>query len=157
MNKPLFFAALLCAVATAPAIAQGQSAPTLQVDSGSAMISQGGEFTPAASGTQVPAGSRVMLAEGSRATLVYPNGCSQPLSSAGVYSVPSTCVAAASGGNASRSNVYGPVGASGVEWGAVGIIGGSVAAIVAIAEGTLDDSDPPQEPLRGAPPPPVSR
>ncbi|RPD84079.1 hypothetical protein EGK76_13365 [Luteimonas sp. 100069] len=116
------------------------------------MISQGGEFTPAASGTQVPAGSRVMLAEGSRATLVYPNGCSQPLSSAGVYSVPSTCVAASS-----RSNVYGPVGASGVEWGAVGIIGGSVAAIVAIAEGTLDDSDPPQEPLRGAPPPPVSR
>jgi len=155
MNKSLLLAALLCAAATAPTFAQGQSAPTLRVDSGSAMTSQGGEFAPAASGTQVPAGSRVMLAEDSRATLVYPDGCLQPLSSAGVYTVPPACVAA------ERRGVYVPLGASGVDWGAVGIIGGSVAAIVAIAEGTLDDSDPPQQlpqqlPPRVAPPP-VSR
>jgi|GEM_PF-2411397 len=145
MNKSLLLAALLCAAATAPTFAQGQSAPTLRVDSGSAMTSQGGEFAPAASGTQVPAGSRVMLAEDSRATLVYPDGCLQPLSSAGVYTVPPACVAAERRG------------ASGVDWGAVGIIGGSVAAIVAIAEGTLDDSDPPQQLPPRVAPPPVSR
>ena len=109
------------------------------------MTSQGGEFAPAASGTQVPAGSRVMLAEDSRATLVYPDGCLQPLSSAGVHTVPPACVAAERRG------------ASGVDWGAVGIIGGSVAAIVAIAEGTLDDSDPPQQLPPPVAPPPVSR
>lgn len=148
MNKPLYLAALLCAAATAPAFAQGQGAPTLRVDSGSAMISQGGEFTPAASGAQVPTGSRIMLADGSRATLVYPDGCSQALASAGVYSVPATCVAAA--GSSAGTATAGGSTAAGADLAAVGIIGGTVAAVVAIAEATMDDVPAP-------PPPPISR
>lgn len=147
MNKPLYLAALMAAAISAPAFAQDQVTATLRVDSGSAMISQGGEFTPAASGSQVPSGSRVMLAEGSRATLVYPNGCSQALSTAGVFSVPATCVAAA-GTNGGATAGGGT--AAGVDLAAVGIIGGSVAAIAGIAEATMDDQPAP-------PPPPISR
>ncbi len=144
MNKTQFFAAVLC-VAAAPAVAQNQGAPTLQVTAGSAMVSQGGEFAPVASGALVPAGTRVMLVEGSSATLMYPNGCAQSLNSAGVYSVPASCIAAANGSG-------GAGGRRDVDWGAVAIIGGGVAAIAGIAEATMNDS-----PKRPPPPPPISR
>ncbi|MBJ6978107.1 hypothetical protein [Luteimonas sp. MC1895] len=131
MNKPriLSFAAIAAAALfAAPVFAQG-SAATLRVDIGSAMVSNGGEFVSAPSGTQVPAGSRVMLAEGSQATLVYPNGCTQPLSAAGVYGVPATCVAAAGSSAA---------GATGVDVGGLATVAG-IAAAGAAALATMDD------------------
>ena len=139
MKKPhLFVLALAGALCAAPAFAQDGGSATLRVDVGSAMVSNGGEFVSASSGTQVTAGNRVMLAEGSRATLVYPNGCTQPLSSAGVYGVPATCVAAA-----------GSSGATGVDAGGIGIVAG-VAAAGAAALATMDD-------VEYVEPPPVSR
>ncbi|MBJ6984228.1 hypothetical protein [Luteimonas sp. MC1750] len=134
MNKPriLSFAAIAAAALfAAPVFAQG-SAATLRVDIGSAMVSNGGEFVSAPSGTQVPAGSRVMLAEGSQATLVYPNGCTQPLSAAGVYGVPATCVAAAG------SSAAGATGATGVDVGGLATVAG-IAAAGAAALATMDD------------------
>ena len=143
MKKPhLFVLALAGALCAAPAFAQDGGSATLRVDVGSAMVSNGGEFVSASSGTQVTAGNRVMLAEGSRATLVYPNGCTQPLSSAGVYGVPATCVAAAGSSGAATA-------ATGVDAGGIGIVAG-VAAAGAAALATMDD-------VEYVEPPPVSR
>lgn len=143
MKKPhLFVLALAGALCAAPAFAQDGGSATLRVDVGSAMVSNGGEFVSASSGTQVTAGNRVMLAEGSRATLVYPNGCTQALSSAGVYGVPATCVAAAGSSGAATA-------ATGVDAGGIGIVAG-VAAAGAAALATMDD-------VEYVEPPPVSR
>lgn len=139
MAKRLLIAsALFASLAAAPALAQN-AAPTLRVEAGSAMVSTGGEFTTAVPGTRLGPGSRVMLAEGSRATLVYPNGCSQALSAAGVYGVPTTCVAAAGSAGAP----------AGVDWAGAGIVTG-VAAAGALGLASMDD----QEYVE---PPPVSR
>ncbi|MEN1959477.1 hypothetical protein WCE41_03920 [Luteimonas sp. MJ246] len=135
----ILLAAALASLFIAPTFAQQAESATLRVDSGSAMVSTGGEFSTAASGTQIAPGSRVMLAEGSRATLVYPNGCTQALSAAGVYGVPATCVAAASGSAAAGT-------AAGADLGAAGIIAG-VAAAGAVGLNSMDEE----------PAPPVSR
>lgn len=141
----LLIAAALATLFAAPALAQSESA-TLRIDSGSAMVSTGGEFTSAASGTQLAPGSRVMLTEGSRATLVYPNGCTQALGAAGVHGVPATCVAAA--GSSAGSATAGST-AAGVDMGAVGIISGA-AVLGAAALNSMDDKP-------YVAPPPVSR
>jgi hypothetical protein len=126
------FAALaLATVLAAPAFAQDATA-TLRVDIGSAMVSNGGEFVSAPSGTAVPAGSRVMLAEGSQATLVYPNGCTQPLTSAGVFGVPATCVVA-TGSTAGTAAT-----ATGVDVAGLGIVAG-VAAAGALGLSSMDE------------------
>ena len=134
--------ALAAAFCAGPAFAQDGGSATLRVDAGSAMVSNGGEFVSAPSGTQVQAGSRVMLAEGSRATLVYPNGCSQPLSSAGVFGVPVNCVAAAGSTGTAAA-------AAGTDLAGLGIVAG-VAAAGAVGLNSMDDVEY-QEP------PPVSR
>ena len=135
-------AAALCA---APAFAQQEAATaTLRVDAGSVMVSNGGEFVSATSGTQVPTGARVMLAEGSRATLVYPGGCTQPLTSAGVFGVPATCVVAAGSSGAATAAT-----ATGVDVAGLGIVAG-VAAAGAVGLDSMDDVEYEE-------PPPVSR
>ena len=142
MKTSLLLTAALATVFSAPVLAQGAGA-TLRIDSGSAMVSTGGEFTTVSSGAQVPSGARVMLAEGSSATLVYPNGCTQPMSSAGVYGVPATCVAAGSaGGNAAATT-------AGVDAGGAAIIAG-VAVVAAAGLASMDEVEAVQ-------PPPVSR
>lgn len=141
MNKPrtLFAAALAASLFAAPAFAQSGGA-TLRVDVGSAMVSTGGEFTTAASGTQLAPGSRVMLTEGSQATLVYANGCTQPLTSAGVHGVPASCVVAGSAAGGA---------AAGTDWGALGILVGGAVGGAAILH-NMDEQ-------AYVPPPPVSR
>lgn len=148
----LAMAAALCA---APAFAQQEAATaTLRVDAGSVMVSNGGEFVTATSGTQVPTGARVMLAEGSRATLIYPGGCTQPLTSAGVFGVPVNCVAAA-GSSGATTATTGSTGtsaaatAAGVDVAGLGIVAG-VAAAGAVGLGSMDDVEYEE-------PPPVSR
>ncbi|TWT21079.1 hypothetical protein FQY83_06870 [Luteimonas marina] len=139
-TRLLFAAALAASLSAAPAIAQ-DGAATLRIESGSAMVSTDGEFTTAASGTQVAPGNRVMLPEGSRATLVYPNGCTQPLREGGTYTVPATCVAAAgSSGGAG----------AGVDYAGLGIVTGLVVAGAA-GLASMDQQDV------VTPPPPVSR
>ena len=89
MKTSLLLTAALATMFAAPVLAQGAGA-TLRIDSGSAMVSTGGEFSTASSGAQLPTGSRVMLGEDSRSTLVYSNGCTQALNDPGVYRV-ATC------------------------------------------------------------------
>jgi hypothetical protein len=139
MKTSLLLAFAFATVVSAPVLAQGAGA-TLRIESGSAMVSTGGEFTTASSGAQLPSGARVMLAEGSRATLVYPNGCSQPMRAAGVYGVPATCVAAGSGASAAAATT------AGVDVAAAGIIAGA-AVLGATGLSTMED----------VPAPPVSR
>lgn len=139
--------ALVAAMAAGSAFAQNAPA-TLQIDSGSAMISTGGEFTSIGPGAQVPGGSRLMLTEGSRATLVYPNGCTKSFASAGVFNVTGTCVAGASSTSAAGRGF-----ATGVDAGAIGLIAGGTLAVGAILA-NMDD-EPIVEPV--PPPPPVSR
>lgn len=117
--QTLSVAALLVA-ALGAAHAQEQSV-TVRVESGSVMASQGGEFVTVPSGAQLPPGSRVMLSENASATLVYANGCSRPLSAAGVYAVPATCVPVASTGG----------GATGVDVQGALILAGGTAAVAA--------------------------
>ncbi|MBJ6982995.1 hypothetical protein [Luteimonas sp. MC1572] len=142
MKTSLLLTIALATAFSAPVLAQGAGA-TLRIDSGSAMVSTGGEFATAASGTQVRSGARIMLAEGSSATLVYPNGCTQPMRSAGVYGVPATCVAA---GGAGGSNA---AATAGVDLGGAAIISG-VAVLGAAGLASMDDVD-------YVAPPPVSR
>ena len=138
-SRTLIAAALATVLFAAPAFAQDSTA-TLRVDIGSAMVSNGGEFVTAPSGSQLAPGSRVMLTEGSQATLVYRNGCTQPLRAAGVHAVPATCVATASSSGGS---------ATGVDWGGAAVISGIAVAGAAVLA-SMDD-----EPY--VEPPPVSR
>ena len=110
---------------------------------GSAMVSTGGEFVTAPSGSQLAPGSRVMLTEGNQATLVYANGCTQSLTTAGVHAVAATCVRApAAAGGAGT-------GATGVDLGGAAIVSGVAVAGAAILN-SMDDQD-------YVAPPPVSR
>lgn len=148
MNTPRILSLALASglLLAAPAFAQ-EAPATLRVDIGSAMVSTGGEFSTAHSGTTLPAGSRVMLTEGSQATLVYPNGCTQPLRAAGVHSVPATCVAAAAGAGSTFASTG--AGAGAADLGAIGIISGVAVGAAAVMES--QDDKPYVEP------PPVSR
>lgn len=103
------FAAVLFAVAfAAPAFAQDQQqAATLHIDSGSIMVSTGGDYGTASEGQALAADNMVMVKENSAATLTYGNGCKMQLTQPGTYKVPSSCDAVgmdkggkASGGNA---------------------------------------------------------
>lgn len=95
------FAAVLFAASVAfaaPAFAQDQNA-TLQIDSGSVMVSTGGDYASASNGQALASGQKVMVNEGSSATLVYGNGCKMELTQPGVYTVPDQCNAVATNGN----------------------------------------------------------
>lgn len=145
-TRRLLIAAALAALCAAPAFAQGTPSITLSINGGTAMVSNGGEFTTVTSGTLVSPGARVMLPEGSTATLSYSDGCTQLLASTGVHAVPATCVAAA----ANTTAAMGQSGtAAGVNLGAAGIIAG-IAAAGALALDQMDE----QEYVE---PPPVSR
>ncbi len=86
MVKLFTTAALMALAVSGGAIAQDREA-TLQVDAGTVMSSEGGDFVSAASGKALMEGQRVMVTEGSRATLVYENGCRDELLEPGVYEV----------------------------------------------------------------------
>ncbi|MBB1472244.1 hypothetical protein H5368_04290 [Luteimonas sp. MC1782] len=142
MKTSLLLTAALATIFSAPALAQGAGA-TLRIDSGSAMVSTGGEFSTASSGAQLPTGARVMLGEDSRSTLVYTNGCTQALNDPGVYRVAATCVAATGAGGSSAA------GTAGVDLGGAAIITG-VTALAAAGLASMDD-------VEYVAPPPVSR
>lgn len=86
-------AALIAAAAAfaTPAFAQDPVSATLQVESGSIMTSNGGEYASASSGQSLAAGQKVMVNAGSTGFLTYGNGCKIKLDQPGVYTVPSEC------------------------------------------------------------------
>ena len=137
-------ASAIAFAAMAPAHAQ-DAPPTIRVDSGTVMTSDGGEFVSAASGSQVTPGSRVMLAEGSTASLVYANGCTASISAAGVHAVPAVC-------QATGQAAIGAGTAAGVDWASAGwlFLG---TAVVAGGLASMDTESAPPEYI----PPPVSR
>lgn len=146
IRTSLLAVAALSIAAFSPAHAQDQDpAPTLRVDSGTVMTSQGGEFVSAASGATVTPGTRVMLAEGSTASLVYANGCTASISAAGVHAVPAMCQATGS------QAAIGAGTAAGVDWASAGwlFLG---TAVVAGGLASMDTESAPDEI-----PPPVSR
>ncbi|MGY0611531.1 MULTISPECIES: hypothetical protein [unclassified Luteimonas] len=100
----------------------------LGVESGSVLVSSGGEFTQAASGQVLAPGQRVLVSEGGSASLGYANGCKKTMSTPGVYTVAADCVADSSRG------VDGRV--------IAGIVGG-VAVIAAAAGGGGGGGSPP--------------
>lgn len=116
-------AALLAASVAfaAPAFAQDQNV-TLQIDSGSVMASNGGDYASASNGQALASGQKIMVNEGSSATLVYGNGCKMALSQPGVYTVPSQCNAVASNtsGGASGTNAAIIVGVAAVAGALIG-------------------------------------
>ena len=110
--------------AVAPAAAVDTPSIALGVDSGSVLVSTGGEFTQAASGQALAPGHRVLVPEGGSATLTYGNGCQKSMASAGVYIITADCVAAGAEGS-------GTAGASGVP--SAGVIAGVVGGVAVIA------------------------
>jgi hypothetical protein len=138
MNKlTKILTASALALAVAPAFAQAPVA-TLQVERGTVMTSEGGQFQTAGTGTALDAGERIMLAENSAAVVRYQNGCVRRYNAPGVYEVPAFCTPVAARG------------AGQVDWASAGIITGIFLAGAAILS-QMDDVDfvPP-------PPPPVS-
>ncbi|MBJ7574402.1 hypothetical protein [Luteimonas sp. MC1828] len=126
----LHIASLFLASACAASAHAQSAAPAiaLNVDSGSVLVSTGGEFAQATSGQAIAPGHRVLVPEGGSASLQYGNGCGKSLSTAGVYTVTPDCNLAST----SRS---------GVSTGTVlGIVGG-VAVIAAVAGGGGGDDD----------------
>jgi len=77
---------VVAAAATAPAYAQN-SAITLEVGTGSVMVSTGGAFQPAATGTTLVAGEKLMITAGAAATARYPNGAGISFTVPGVYTI----------------------------------------------------------------------
>lgn len=133
-TAPVILAAAMLLLAM-PAMAQDQTI-TLQAQ-GNVMVSEGGEFATAATGTQLEAGNRLMLAEGASARVIYANGCDVTYEEAGVYSIQSNCTPVA-------------VVATGTDWGAAGIIT-ATAVVGAALLNSMDETE--QSPDA----PPVSR
>lgn len=80
------------------AAAQSQENITLRVNSGSVMVSSGGEFVSAQSGQAVSQGQRMSVSADSHAQVVYDRGttdtrddCVIEFKQAGVYEVPGDC------------------------------------------------------------------
>lgn len=147
IRTSLIAAALFAFAAAAPAYAQ-DPAPTLQVNSGTVMTSEGGEFATAASGASVAPGSRIMLAENSSATVTYANGCSAVISAAGVHAVPAVCQAG------TGQAAVGATAATGTQWASAGWLFLGTAVVAAGLSEIGGDGDPlPSE----VTPPPVSR
>ncbi|MGY0561507.1 hypothetical protein ACW7G2_12410 [Luteimonas sp. A277] len=147
IRTSLIAAALFALAAHAPAHAE-EVAPTLQVNSGTVMTSQGGEFVTAASGASVAPGTRIMLAENSSASVVYASGCTAAISAAGVHAVPAMCQAG------SAQAAVGATAATGTQWASAGwLFLGTAAVAVALSE-ISGDGDPLPSPVT---PPPVSR
>ena len=119
-------------VLATPALAQ-EAAPaiTLNVDAGSVMTSEGGEFATAANGSTLQPGTRVMIAEGSSATLAYGDGCAKLLATPGVYTVSADCVPAAQASGTNTGLVVG------------GVAAGAAVIAVAAGGGSDDNDDPP--------------
>ncbi len=105
---------------------------TLGVDSGSVLVSTGGEFTQASPGQAVLPGHRVLVSEGASATLNYADGCRRPLAIPGVHTVSGECAPA----DSSRSTRL-STGAI------VGIVGGVVVVAAAAGGGGGSDGPPP--------------
>lgn len=147
IRTSLIAAALFAFAAAAPAYAQ-DPAPTLQVNSGTVMTSQGGEFATAANGASVAPGTRIMLAENSSATVTYANGCSAVISAAGVHAVPAVCQAG------TGQAAVGTTAATGTQWASAGWLFLGTAVVAAGLSEIGGDGDPlPSE----VTPPPVSR
>lgn len=128
MNKfAKLIAASAFAVAASPAFAQ-EPVATLQVETGTVMTSEGGEFQTARSGEGLNVGERIMLSENSVAVVRYPNGCVRRYDAPGVYPVPSVCTPMA--GRYSGQT----------DWRAAGIITG-VALVGAAILASMDDVD----------------
>ena len=120
----LFVAASLALSAAVTASAQ-DTTPTLRVDQGAIMTSQGGEFANAQSGQPLVAGSRLMVTEQAAATLTYGNGCSRTYTAPGVYVVQAECVKPA---------------ATGTDWAGAAKIAGGVVVTAAILA-SMDKQD----------------
>ena len=75
---------------TAPAFAQDPTI-VLRVDAGTALTSTGGEFTSAGTGEPLVVGEKVLINEGSKAAVVYDDGCEIKFDKPGVYEVPGEC------------------------------------------------------------------
>lgn len=139
MNKiSKLLAASALALACAPALAQ-ETVATLQVEAGTVMTSEGGEFQTANTGEALSVGERLMLAENSVAIVRYRNGCDRRYDAPGVYAVPNE--------NACRPVAGAWTGQP--DWAAAGIITG--AAVVGAALLSQMDEVP------GPPPAPISR
>lgn len=130
MNKfAKLAAASALALAVAPAFAQ-QPVATLQVEAGTVMTSEGGEFRTANTGEALNPGERIMLSENSVAVVRYPNGCVRRYDAPGVYPVPMSCTPMA-GRTAGQP-----------DWAAAGIITG-IAAVGAALISQMDEEPGP--------------
>lgn len=93
MSLRIAIAALVASTGFGNVLADDDMDATLQIDQGSIMTSAGGDFVTAADRKRLDEGQRVMVTEGSKATLVYDNGCREELVDPGVYVVDEDCVA----------------------------------------------------------------
>ncbi len=88
------FVSMLVAVSFALGVSSAASAADsaiLNVQNGTVMTSQGGDFVPAPDGQAVSAGDRVMVTEKSSALVRYSDGCVRQYSVPGVYVVEGDC------------------------------------------------------------------
>ena len=119
---------------TGPAFAQEPSI-VLRVDAGSALTSTGGEFTSAGTGEPLVVGEKVLINEGSKAAVVYDDGCEIKFDKPGVYEVPGDCKKGAWVTDAkSNTNTWVVVGAA--------LLGAAL-----ISGGDSSDPEPPPPPL----------
>jgi len=137
MNKLTvkLMAGFLAAAVAGPVFAQDRVV-TLEVDQGTVMASNGGEFVGARNGKTLIPGERIMITDGSSATVAYTDAdgtdrCVTRYSTPGVYVVEPTCRRAI----AART--------SGIDGRTLGIILGAGAIAIAIlaSSGGDDDND----------------
>lgn len=137
MNKTHLIA-LAALVFAAPAYAQEEIA-SLQVEAGTIMTSEGGEFQTATTGETVAAGERVMVAENSSVLVRYGRDCIIRFAVPGVHVVPSSCVPGVAGAMSSGTVATGGTFAG--SGAAIGIVAG-VVALSAVAMESAGDGDP---------------
>lgn len=125
------FGAVVLAIAASSGVAASTGFnPTLHVDKGSIMTSDGGDFSSAQTGKLLAETDRVMVTEGGQVTLVYDNGCKVTYSKPGVYPVQPSCTIAGAVANAE----------GGVDVNGAGIVTGVFAAGLLIGKLTEGDS-----------------
>ncbi|HRP87580.1 MAG TPA: hypothetical protein PLS34_08675 [Gammaproteobacteria bacterium] len=133
----LLAAAILASLPLTVAAQAADPAPAapiaLEIETGSVLVSTGGEFGPAAAGQGLQPGHRVLVGEGASAVLRYPDGCTFALREPGVHPVASQCQPARTPSMAPRGST-------------IAMVGVGVLAVGALAGGGGSDSTP-QRPI----------
>jgi len=129
-NFASLFVAVSFALGLSATASAAEATATLDVQNGTIMTSQGGDFAPAQDGQALTAGDRLMVTEKSSALVRYAGGCVRQYAAPGVYVVEEDCKKTVTADDDMTN------------WTMVSAIGIGAAVVAAAVSGGGDDDTP---------------